>query len=164
VINNVATNRVPHRPLWLLVAAFLGGCAPACDIIAAGTFEHIDNPRLKASLDSTEGLFPNLSPYRLLEETDEVEARLGVGFGFQYALTGFMERKDVTATIHHPPLKDENGKVSTGFTTPWKTDRDSITWWFDRKEDLVAGEWTLQLEHEGRPMCGKTFRVGLRSL
>ena len=147
--------------LTVILAALplLTACEPGCEIIAAGTFERIDNPRLKASLDSTEGLFPNLAPYRFVNETDELEARIGGGFGFQYALTGFMERKDVTATLWHPAIKDEKGELSTSLVTPWNPNRDSITWWFTREEELVPGDWTLRIEHQGRAICEKTFRV-----
>lgn len=154
-------------PLWALALAAatpLAGCTPGCDIIAAGTFEHIDNPRLKASLESTVGLFPNLAAYRLVAETDEIEARMGAGFGFVYALSGFFESRKLTATVLHPVIRNKDGTTSSSLTVPWKTDRDSITWWFDRQEQLVPGDWTLRVEHEGRALCEKTFSVRLRYL
>lgn len=152
---------------WLLApmaAAVLAGCTPGCDIIAAGTFEHIDNPRLKASLESTVGLFPNLAAYRLVTETDEVEARTGSGFGFLYALTGFFDSRELTATVLHPVIRNRDGTTTSRLTIPWKTDRDSITWWFDSPEKLVPGDWTLRVEFEGRALCEKTFSVRLRYL
>lgn len=163
MISDLHRNRASGT-LALCAAAVLAGCAPSCDIVGAGMFERIDNPRLRASLDSTQGLFPNLAPYRLAEETDDIEASLERGFGFIYSLTGFMERKDVTATVLHPAMKDKDGRQSTSLTIPWKTDRDSITWWFEGKEDMVPGDWTLRVEHEGRALCEKTFKVRLRSL
>jgi len=143
----------------LLALPLLTACEPGCDIIVAGTFERVDNPRLKASLDSTEGLFPNLAPYRFADETEDIVARIGTGFGFQYALSGFMERKDVTATLWHPAVRDEKSGLSTSMTVPWNPNRDSITWWFEREAELVPGDWTLRIEHLGRAVCEKTFRV-----
>ena len=131
--------RLALASLALLAAAQLVACTPGCDVISAGTFERIDNPRLKASLDSTVGLFPNLAPYRLATETDEIEARLGTGFGFLYALTGFLERDKLTATVLHPVMTRADGTTSSSQTLPWTTDRDSITWWFDRREKMLAG-------------------------
>lgn len=143
----------------LLALPLLAACEPACDIIVAGTFEQIDNPRLKTGLQSTQSLFPNLAAYRLVDETEDVVARVGVGFGFQYALTGFMERKDLAATVWHPAIRDEKDGLSTSLTVPWNPNRDSITWWFEREAELVSGDWTLRIEHLGKAVCEKTFRV-----
>ena len=155
---------LPVWPLALLAATQLAACTPGCDIIAAGTFEHVDNPRLKASLESTVGLFPNLAAYPLVAETDEIEARSGAGFGFLYALTGFFDHKDLTATVLHPVIRKQDGATSSSLTVPWKTERDSITWWFDSPEKMVPGDWSLRVEHEGRALCQKTFSVRLRYL
>lgn len=157
---------VPALLRFLLPLFLLAGCTPACDIIAAGVFERLPVPEgtpapaLEAgALDHTRGLFPQLAAYRLARETDELEARADTGFGFQYALAGFMERKDVTATVLHPLVTTPGGETRSSVSVPWNVNRDSISWWFVRAEDRVPGDWTLRIEHQGRALCEQRFLV-----
>ncbi len=148
---------------FLCLLPLLAGCSPGCDIIMAGVFERAPvapDPGLqKTALDATHSLLAGRAGVRIRQETDELKARLGRGFGFQYALMGLVERKDLSATVLHPVMKQADGSVSSSQTLSWNTGLDSITWWFERREELLPGEWTLRIDYQGRPLCGKTFQV-----
>lgn len=147
----------------LCVLPLLGACSPGCDIISAGVFERQAAPSpdglQKSGLDATHGLLAGRSGVRISSETDELEARLGRGFGFQYALMGLIERDHLSATVLHPVMKRPDGSVTSSLSVPWNTGLDSITWWFERREELLPGEWTLRIDYKGRELCAKTFHI-----
>ena len=104
-----------------------------------------------------------LDEFKLLKSTTNVPARVGIRFGFRYEILGTPTNAPITLTMvgTHPPIKNPTtGKVETKETY-------SLRSWIGRtytsnsleESDLVPGDWTLEVWHEGKKLCEQAFLV-----
>lgn len=101
--------------------------------------------------------------------TDTVEARPGVNFGFEYTVTGLPTDRPATLelVVRHPPMRFDDGTTrseSRGAVRAATTDgsyHNMFLYRFDRPDDLVPGDWTLQVSGDGRVLVERRFHVRL---
>ena len=105
-----------------------------------------------------------LDEFKLLNNTTNVPARLGIRFGFRYEILGTPTNAPITLTMvgKHPPIKNaKTGKLET-------KDTYSLRSWvgktytsnsLDEESDLVPGQWTFEVWHEGKKLCEQSFLV-----
>ncbi|MBK7614354.1 MAG: DUF3859 domain-containing protein [Burkholderiales bacterium] len=133
-------------------------CAPKCDIVASGQYVGLAEPKKWSAPESTTGERQSL-PLKLVRETQEIEAKLGQGFGFEYALSGVRPNAKLQAVVVHPPIPNTKGELVTGFTSEWSSRETTIAYWFGETRLLVPGQWSLRILHEGKPLCERSFTV-----
>jgi hypothetical protein len=105
----------------------------------------------------------------LQADTDVVEARPGVNFGFEYTVTGLPSGRPaiLELVVRHPPMRFEDGTTrsesrgAVTATTPDGHYHDVFLFRFDRPDDLVPGDWMLQVSRDGRVLAERAFRVRL---
>ena len=105
-----------------------------------------------------------IDDFRLLRSTTNVPARIGVRFGFRYEILGTPTNAPITLTMvaKHPPIKNaQSGKMETQDTYPlnsWlgKTYTSNT---LDEPSDLVPGQWTFEVWHQGAKLCEQSFQV-----
>jgi len=105
-----------------------------------------------------------LNEFKLLKNTTNVPARVGIRFGFRYEILGTPTNAPITLTIvgKHPPIKNATtGKIET-------KDTYSLRSWIgktytsnslDEESDLVPGQWTFEVWHGGKKLCEQSFLV-----
>jgi hypothetical protein len=105
-----------------------------------------------------------LNEFKLINSTTNVPARIGIRFGFRYEILGTPTNAPITLTMvgKHPPIKNATtGKIETKDTyrlTSWvgKTYTSNS---LDEESDLVLGQWTFEVWHEGKKLCEQSFFV-----
>jgi Domain of unknown function (DUF3859) len=103
-----------------------------------------------------------LDEFKLLMNTTNIPARLGVRFGFRYEILGTPANAPIILTMvgKHPPIKNSTtGKMET-------TDTYQLNSWIgktytsnslDQKLDCVPGKWSFEVWHEGKKLCEQPF-------
>jgi hypothetical protein len=109
-------------------------------------------------------ILQGLDEFKLLKSTTNVPARVGIRFGFRYEILGTPTNAPITLTMvgKHPPIKNSTtGKTET-------KDTYSLRSWIgktytsnslDEESDLVPGQWTFEVWHEGKKLCEQSFLV-----
>jgi hypothetical protein len=105
-----------------------------------------------------------LDEFKLLMNTTNVPARIGIRFGFRYEILGTPANAPIVLTMvgKHPPIKNSTtGKMET-------TDTYQLNSWIgktytsnslDQKSDCVPGQWSFEVWHEGKKLCERSFLV-----
>ena len=105
-----------------------------------------------------------IDDFKLLLNTTNVPARIGIRFGFRFEILGTPANAPIVLTMvgKHPPLKNSTtGKMET-------TDTYQLNSWigktytsnsFDQKSDCVPGQWSFEVWHEGKKLCEQSFLV-----
>lgn len=107
-----------------------------------------------------------LDEFELVNSTTNIPARVGIRFGFRYEILGTPTNAPITLTMvgKHPPIKNaKTGKLET-------KDTYSLRSWvgktytsnsLDEESDVVPGQWTFEVWHEGKKLCEQSFLVVL---
>ena len=105
-----------------------------------------------------------LDEFKLLMNTTNVPARIGIRFGFRYEILGTPANAPIVLTMvgKHPPLKNPTtGKMKT-------TDTYQLNSWIGKtytsnslneKSDCVPGQWSFEVWHAGKKLCEQSFLV-----
>jgi hypothetical protein len=105
-----------------------------------------------------------LDEFKLLMNTTNVPARIGIRFGFRYEIFGTPANAPIVLTMvgKHPPIKNSTtGRVET-------TDTYQLNSWIgktytsnslDEKSDCVPGEWSFEVWYDGKKLCEQSFLV-----
>lgn len=142
------------------------------DIVEFGTVRQVGRDEvvpIKPSAGET-NRFAHRSEAEFIAHTDHVVARKGVSFGFRYRLvnadiSGPLDLEHVTT---HPDFLARDGRKISSSTTRLRLAPKDIRslhylgYTFDENSEMVAGDWTISLRHEGRIIVSKTFRVDSR--
>jgi len=151
---------------WLLVLAACGSepaDAPAAQVVSAGVFG------VAGAASAAVGSPVRAAAAVLQTDTDTIEARPGTNFGFEYTVTGLPTDRPVRLelVVRHPPMRFDDGTTrseSRGAVTAVPADgryHDVFLYRFDRPDDLVPGDWTLQVSRDGRVLAERVFHVRL---
>ena len=103
----------------------------------------------------------------IAQTTDEIPFQKDVSFGIVWSAIGFTsdEKQKITFRVEHPPMRLPNGKTVTseeeviiihpmgGFYV--STDGYSLTEDFE----MVQGQWTFSVFHEGNVIVTKSFQI-----
>lgn len=105
-----------------------------------------------------------LDEFKLLKSTTNVPARIGVRFGFRYEILGTPTNAPIILTMvgKHPPIKNATtGKIDTKDTYSLRSwiGRTYTSNSLDEESDLVPGQWTFEVWHEGKKLCEQSFLV-----
>jgi len=156
---------------FLALAAFFlpAGAADvqirAAEIVGYGIFESSTSSRQAGwrrnapPADGVEGV-------RFLDFTNEIPAKLGTGFGFQYIINSSPKggRLQVTNVIRFPGegLKAPGGrvyKVSKEDRRITIGHRDFYGYAFDEAWEIIPGDWVFEVWHQDARLIRKTFTV-----
>ena len=105
-----------------------------------------------------------LDEFKLLKSTTNVPARIGVRFGFRYEILGTPTNAPITLRMvgKHPPIRNATtGKIETEqtyFLRSW-IGKTYTSGSLDEESDLVPGQWTFEVWHEGKKLCEQSFIV-----
>jgi hypothetical protein len=105
-----------------------------------------------------------IDEFKLLLNTTNVPARIGIRFGFRYEILGAPANAPIILTMvgKHPPIKNSTtGKIETTETyqlNSWigKTYTSNS---LNEKSDCVPGQWSFEVWHEGKKLCEQSFLV-----
>ncbi len=96
-----------------------------------------------------------------------VPAEVGLSFGFEYELAGFIPgtNEHLKMRAIHPPMRNPRGEWQTVSTTAFdafgwngRVD-DSLLYRFSEPHQVLPGEWTLQIIYFGEVLISKIFQV-----
>lgn len=144
--------------LALLPAAALAQAA-SCSIDNFGIFRDVESYDSREAPGTASGKEVIAHPRARIQQTDRVPGRLGVLFGVVHRFEGIPEGSIIAAVIRHPPLPVPGGGTRTESMLPKAPDAAGTGFRFDRAEEIVAGEWTFEFQHEGHVLCRKAFTV-----
>jgi Domain of unknown function (DUF3859) len=88
-----------------------------------------------------------------------VPAYLTLAFGARYRLVDGQPDQPATIVITHPPMGPDGITRQSWDMTLRAGDDGLSTYRFDRPDELVLGEWTLQVQVEGRSLMSQSFSV-----
>ena len=141
---------------------------PGIEIVAHGVFGELETEgRVQASGSSSGsvGAVAATEHAAPREVTDRVTAEPGVRFGFTFVAKnlGTFDSVPIEVRVTHPPLTLPDGRVQS--VDSWPADAQGIPrftgWLFEHDYELVPGDWTLAVLHDGKVAAEKTFRVAL---
>jgi hypothetical protein len=103
-----------------------------------------------------------IDEFKLVRSTTNVPVRLGVRFGFRYEILGSPANAPIMLTMvgRHPPIKNPGtGKIETKETYQLRSwiGKTYTSNSLDDESDLVAGQYTIEVWHEGRKLCEQSF-------
>jgi hypothetical protein len=117
--------------------------------------------------DATNGAglkLQGLDEFKLLENTTNVPAQMGIRFGFRYEILGAPANAPIILTIigRHPPLTNSaTGKAETvdAYQIKSRIGKTYTSCSLSEKSDCVPGPWVFEVWHEGRKLCEQAFLV-----
>lgn len=115
-----------------------------------------------------DGIKDRAQDFKLVRKSTLVEASLGTGIGMRYVLLGTPKGAAVTIEVgvRHPAMVNpETKETMTRSSTTFERvlgQPEHAVWSFDTPEDLVPGEYVIELVSEGRVLAQKAFRVQIR--
>ena len=134
----------------------------------AGLFddlETVERVEAEGSSSGSVGAVSALEQVTPSRVTDRVTAAPGVRFGISFVAKNLasFDSVPVEVRVTHPPMTLPDGRVVT--VDHWPADAQGIPrytgWMFEHPYELVPGEWTIALVHEGAVAVEKTFLVAL---
>ena len=105
-----------------------------------------------------------LDEFKLLMNTTNIPAEVGIRFGFRYEIIGTPANAPITLTMvgKHPPIWNSTTKkaetVDTYQLKSWigKTYTSNS---LNEKSDCVPGVWSFEVWHDGNKLCEQSFLV-----
>lgn len=136
------------------------------DIIEFGVYTSKISQTVSES-DTTMGKRHIVKEILLVKQTDEIQAEIGVQFGFRYIVRGVPEgaKAQISMVTILPPEGLRNTKTGdvkyrnqhTVYNTLGK--KSFRAYLIEEEWEIVSGKWTFQLFHENRKLAEKTFTV-----
>lgn len=136
-------------------------------VLEFGVYTSAVEKREKASTVA-DGIKDHARDFKLVRKSTLVDASQGTGIGMAYVLRGTPKGAAVSievAVTHPPVVNPETKESSTRSSATYERvigQREHAVWSFDTPEDLVPGEYVIELVFEGRVLASKAFRVKIR--
>ena len=136
-------------------------------VLSYGIYETSKNkPSLNAP-DSVTGGILLVDKFIHVETTDIIPLILGKSFGFKFRISNIPTDKfsKFTLVARHPPILNSKGeyqtKSSVGSTgiLPVSEIESYFTYEFTTQNELVPGDWTLEVLRNGKIIVSKSFEV-----
>ena len=133
----------------------------------AGIYEAASVKKVKAPVTDT-GYTSNATGLKLIKSTDNIPAKLGLTFGFEYVLIGLEPNKpfSLKRIISHPKITKPDGSVSEGYemmitkqADAFGTLKDIQGYIFNEPYEVQPGEWKFTLMYQDQKLIEKTFHV-----
>ena len=143
---------------------------PGIEIVSYGVFGELETEdRVEASGSSSGSVGAVAATEHAVprEVTDKVTAAPGVRFGYTFIAKnlGMFDSVPVEVRVTHPPLALPDGRVQS--VDSWPAGAQGIQrftgWLFEHDYELVPGDWTIAVLHDGEVAVEKTFHVALPS-
>ena len=105
-----------------------------------------------------------LDEFKLLLNTTNIPARVGVRFGFRYEILGMPANAPIISSmvIRHPPIKNSTtGRTETSDSYRLKSwmGKTYTSGSLDEPSDCVPGPWTFEVWYGGKMLCEQSFLV-----
>jgi hypothetical protein len=132
------------------------------DVVDYGIYE-TDFIKFETAPDTDLGKIEMVSEMQLLSQTELIPGQMGTEFGIRYIVNGDQDGKEVdilVRVLHSLKVnKKDVSKVNEWVTTK-KIGRTSYDGWeFKSDSELIHGNWTIQLYHQGLKLAEKRFYV-----
>lgn len=158
---------VPARVVGAVLLAVLAACGPRPPEAAVGQVVSAGVFGVAGASAAGAGAPVRVAAAELQASTDLIDARPGVNFGFEYTVTGLPTDRPATLEllVRHPPMRFEDGTTrsesrgAVSATTADGSYHNVFLYRFDRPDDLVPGDWTLQVSRDGRVLAERVFHV-----
>ncbi len=117
--------------------------------LAAGSSEHVD----AVDVEST------------LEQTSQVRLGLGVNFGIKFLVSGDNVGDEIRVLVKgtHPPIRSPRSATTKSEYQYQATvvigQLGYAGYEFNRSEEMVEGEWEIQVWYENRLLCSQAFQL-----
>ena len=140
---------------------------PRIELVAHGVLSDLELVGRRDATGSSDGSIGEIAGDETVvptEATDRIPAKLGLRFGITFVVAnrGTFETVPVEIRVTHPPFELPDGRVVT--VDSWPASAQGVPratgWSFDHAYELVPGEWTIAVVHEGRVSAEKRFCVG----
>ena len=132
------------------------------EVIDYGIYE-TEFMKYKTAPDTYGGKIEQVSTKNLLRRTDQVPAKKGTKFGIRYILDGAEQGKDVKVlvkVVHSATVNDHVMSKSNEWFTTKKIGKISFDGWkLNTASEVILGNWTIQIYHEGIKLAEKSFQV-----
>jgi hypothetical protein len=149
--------------IWFVFpATSMAAKVQGIDLIDYGVYETVSK-RWELAPNTAVGKIQIVKDKKLLQETDYIPGSAGTEFGIRYIVDGKQEGEDISILVRvlHSTLIERRivshanewvraGKIGSPTFDGWKFNSDS---------ELIPGNWTIQIFHEGRKLAEKTFVV-----
>jgi len=151
----------------LVILLFLTGCAAEITggkILKYGIYTATEVKIVKAE-GTAAGKRRISEDAEILENTTQIPATIGKGFGIRYVINGKPDGRQINIRVKvaHPPMKNpEKEKAVTISEYTRKAKIGTIIWndyTFDEEWELVTGKWTIQIYYKDQKLLEKTFTV-----
>jgi len=115
-----------------------------------------------------DGIKDRATDFKLVRKSTLVSAGLGTGIGLKYVLKGAPKgaAASLDVVVRHPAMVNpETRETMTRSSATFERfigQAEHAVWSFDTPEDLVPGEYVIELVFEGKVLAQKTFRVRIR--
>jgi len=110
-----------------------------------------------------EGKIERISHKKLLRRTEQIPGKKGTKFGIRYILEGTQQGKDVEVLVkvlHSGTVNEQPTTRINEWSTTKKIGQIAFDGWkFNTDSELIHGNWTIQLYHEGMKLAEKSFQV-----
>ncbi len=149
----------------------LGGLISARRDVLQRAFREDFQPTLVQGLVARAGIFgsdDNANEQALFVATSIIPTELGTRFGIDIEIGGVLPGSHdyLIMRVLHPAFPDADGELQTETAWTYAGRRrtggqivDNISFRFERPEQLVPGNWTLEVEYFGRVLVSRTFHV-----
>lgn len=136
-------------------------------ITQAGIYEAESIKNVKAA-ETTAGYTSNATGLKLVKTTDNIPAKLGITFGFEYVLIGLEPNKNFSLKkiISHPKITKPDGSVSEGYemmitkqADAFGTLKDISGYIFSNDFEIQPGKWKFTMMYGNEKLVEKTFIV-----
>ena len=139
---------------------------PRGEVLHYGLCEHGADRNQYLQPDSAAG-YGSIGDVRLLDPTDTVPLREGVGFGIEWKASGLPDRAQLVFSyrISHPRIVRPDGRALTVTTQelPLRIRNGEIRttdcYFLSEQHELVAGEWEIAIWFQGQRLAAKRFNV-----
>lgn len=112
-----------------------------------------------------DGIRDTARDFALVQRGTNVTARLGTGIGIRYVLTGAPRgaEVEVEVVVRHPALRNpQTGRAMSVSSARYARVIGQVAhslWSFDTPEDLIPGEYAVEVCRGGRVLTRQVFRV-----
>jgi hypothetical protein len=133
-------------------------------IVSAGLCEQPKVTERYSQPQSTSG-YATIGKLYITKQTDVVPLRQGIAFGFTWRAEGLPRIAKVVYLIEHPLITRPDGKQLRSFEEPMEheTERGVLQttdcYALGEPHELVPGDWSLTILHNGTPLVKRTFQV-----